>query len=412
MAGYWLLATGYWLLKRGGLEMDTLQSLRDQIDEIDKQLTELFEKRIETVLKVAKYKKENNIPILNKGREDEVIEKNVNHLKNKGFKTEEAEFIKTVMAISRKAQAKEIFEYNVESQDSNKSEPEYMVSNEGICSPKSENITVGFQGVPGSFSEEALIEHFGGEVGTFNVKEFEDVFKALQNNEIDYGVLPIENSSTGGIVEVYDLIRKYGFFIVGERTIKVNQNLIGIKGTKIEDIKEVYSHPQGIKQSSEFLKNYPQWDCIPYRNTAASAQLIRDTNSREKAAIASKKAGELYGLEIIKENINHNKNNYTRFIIIGKNLELQKDYDKISTILTLPHKAGSLYNILSIFAEHNLSLLKIESRPIVGKSFEYFFYIDFQGNLENDLVEEALNEVRNNSYDFKILGNYKQSGIS
>lgn len=389
--------------------MDTLESLRNQIDEIDKQLTELFEKRMETVIKVAEYKKKNNIPILNKGREEEVIEKNIQYLKNKGFKKEETEFIKTVMDISRKAQAKEIFEYNEESLEENKNELEYVVSNEGVCSPKKKNITVGFQGVHGSFSEEALLEHFGNETAAINVKEFEDVFKALKNNEIDYGVLPIENSSTGGIVEVYDLLRKYGFFIVGEKTIKVNQNLMGIKGTKIEDIKEVYSHVQGLKQSSEFLSNYPEWVQIPYRNTAASAEFIKNENSKEKAAIASKRAGEIYDLEVIKEDINHNKNNYTRFIIIGKNLELENEYDKISTILTLPHKAGSLYNILSIFAEYNLSLLKIESRPIIGKSFEYFFYIDFQGNLENKSVREALRELRNNSYDFKVLGNYKQN---
>ncbi|KGK81764.1 prephenate dehydratase [Clostridium sp. HMP27] len=392
--------------------MDILQNLRNEIDEIDKQLVELFEKRMETVLKVAQYKKENNIPILNKSREDEVIEKNVKYLKNKGYKRAEAEFLKSVMAISRKAQAKEIFEYNIEVKDDKKSELEYLVSNEAACVPKKDKINVGFQGVPGSFSEEALLEYFEDEVTIHNVREFEDIFRALKNNEIDYGVLPIENSSTGGIVEVYDLLRKYGFFIVGERTIEVNHNLLGIKGTKIEDIKEVYSHPQALQQSGEFLKDYPHWEKIPYRNTAASAELIKNENSKGKAAIGSKRAGQIYNLDIIKENINYNKNNYTRFIVIGKNLELQSDYDKISTILTLPHKAGSLYNILSIFAEYNLSLLKIESRPIVDKSFEYFFYIDFEGNLDNQFVKEAIGELRNNSYDFKLLGNYKAHSIN
>lgn len=392
--------------------MDSLQNLRNEIDEIDKQLVELFEKRMETVLKVAQYKKENNIPILNKNREDEVIEKNIKYLRNKGFKRAEAEFLKSVMTISRKAQAKEIFEYSMEVQNDNKSELEYLVSNEATSEPKRGKISVGFQGVPGSFSEQALLEYFRDEITIHNVREFEDVFKALKNNEIDYGVLPIENSSTGGIVEVYDLLRKYGFFIVGERTIKVNHNLLGIKGTRIEDIKEVYSHPQALQQSGEFLKDYPNWEKIPYRNTAASAELIKNKNSKEKAAIGSKKAGEIYNLDIVKENINYNKNNYTRFIVIGKNLELQSDYDKISTILTLPHKAGSLYNILSIFAEYNLSLLKIESRPIVDKSFEYFFYIDFEGNLDNQSVKEAIGELRNNSYDFKLLGNYKAHSIN
>lgn len=387
--------------------MDTLEILRNQIDDIDKQLTELFEKRMETVLKVAQYKKENNIPILNKSREEEVIEKNIKYLKNKGFKKEETEFLKSVMAISKKAQARKIFEYNMDEGENSRNDLEYMVSYEAACTLKKENIKVGFQGVKGSFSEEALLEYFGENVDSHNVAEFEDVFKALRNNEIDYGILPIENSSTGGIIEVYDLLRKYGFFIVGERTIKVTHNLLGVKGAKIEDIKEVYSHSQALQQSSEFLKYYPEWKCIPYRNTAASAEFVKNENRKEKAAIASTKAGEIYGLDVIKHDINYNKNNYTRFIVIGKNLELEKDYNKISIILTLPHKAGSLYNILSIFAEYNLSLLKIESRPIIGKPFEYFFYIDFEGNLHDKAVKEAIADIKNNSYDFKLLGNYK-----
>jgi chorismate mutase/prephenate dehydratase len=391
--------------------MDNLDSIRDEIDSIDIQLTELFERRMEAALKVAQYKKAHNVPILNQAREDEVIKKNVDRIKNNAFRKPEEEFMKSIMSISRKLQAKEIFEYNTFQEEERRSELGYTVSSEGACAPKRGQITVGFQGVPGSFSEEALFEHFGDEVSTKCVKEFEDVFIALKNNEIDYGILPIENSSTGGISDVYDLLRKYGFFIVGERIIKVSHNLLGIKGTKLEDIKEVYSHAQGIKQSSEFLKNYPSWKCIPYRNTAASAEFIKNENSTEKVAIASKKAAQLYDLEILASDINFNKNNYTKFIIIGKNLELKNDYDKISTILSLPHKAGALYNILTIFAETNLSMVKIESRPIVDKSFEYFFYIDFEGNLEDKTVKEAIRAIRDNSYDFKLLGNYKSHSI-
>lgn len=392
--------------------MYTLEDVRNEIDLIDSQLTELFERRMEAALKVAQYKKENNIPILNRAREDEVIKKNVDRLKNKAFKKSQEEFMKSIMSISRKLQAREIFEYNTYSEGGRQNQLEYTVCSEGACVPKRGKIAVGFQGVPGSFSEEALLEYFGEEVTRKCVKEFEDVFIALKNNEIDYGILPIENSSTGGISDVYDLLRKYGFFIVGERVIKVNHNLLGVKGSNIEDIREVYSHPQGIQQSSEFLKVYPQWKCIPYRNTAASAELVKNENNKAKAAIASKKAAQLYDLEILEANINYNENNYTKFIIIGKNLELQEDYNKISTILSLPHKAGALYNILSIFAETNLSMVKIESRPIIDKSFEYFFYIDFEGNLEDKVVKEAIRAIRDNSCDFKLLGNYKAHNIN
>lgn len=392
--------------------MDTLDSLRGEIDKIDKELTELFEKRVEIILKIADYKKQNNIPILSKEREEEVIERNEKYLKNKALKSYHGEFFENIMSISRKIQARKIFDYNMDLEDDRKGKLEYIVSRSGACSPKRDNIKVGFQGVHGSFSQEALTKYFGSNVKTLNVKEFEDVFKALSSNEIDYGVLPIENSSTGGIADVYDLLRKYGFFIVGERIIKVSHNLLGIKGAKIEDIKEVYSHTQALQQSREFFRSYPDMKLVPYSNTAASAKYIKMENKKEKAAIASKKAAKIYDLDILKADINYNKHNYTRFIVIGKNLELGENYDKISIVLSLPHKAGALYNILSIFAEYNLNLLKIESRPIVDKSFEYFFYIDFEGNLERQLVKEALIDVRNNSYDFKLLGNYKSHSIN
>ncbi|MFD3157666.1 prephenate dehydratase [Haloimpatiens sp. FM7330] len=268
-------------------------------------------------------------------------------------------------------------------------------------------VIVGFQGVKGSFSEQALIEYFGKDVAAKNVSDFEDVFLALENNEIDYGVLPIENSSTGAITEVYDLLRQYGFYIVGEKCVKVEHNLIGIKGTKLEDITEVYSHSQAFGQSKEFLKTYVDWKLIPYKNTAMSAKLIKDENQKEKAAVASRRAAELYGLEIIASNINFNKKNYTRFIVIGKNLDLNDEVNKISVVVSTPHKAGELYGILRHFAEHDLNMLKIESRPIIDRSWEYFFYIDFEGNLNEKVVEDAIKLIEKNSSFFQLLGNYK-----
>lgn len=377
-----------------------LENLREEINSIDEEMTRLFEKRMETALKIAEYKKENNIPVLNQSREDEVIRKNIGYLQNKHFEGALEEFFTNLMSISRKLQAKELFNNTISKEE--KKELKILA-----CSPKTEKIKIGFQGVKGSFSEQALLEYFGEDIPTYNVDNFENVFEALSKGEIDYGVLPIENSSTGGIAEVYDLLRKYGFFIVGERILKVDHNLLGIKGTKIEDLQEIYSHSQAFGQSSEFLKNYPHWKCIPYKNTATSAEFIKKENCKRKAAIGSKKAAQVYDLEIIKSNINHNKNNYTRFIIIGKELELEDDYNKISILCSLPHKAGSLHNILRVFAENNLSMLKIESRPIVGKPWEYFFYIDFEGNLNNENVNKAIKTIENNSFDFKLLGNYK-----
>lgn len=272
---------------------------------------------------------------------------------------------------------------------------------------KSEGYIIGFQGVEGSFSHQALIEYFGEERKTSALEKFQDVFEAIENDEISYGVLPIENSSTGGIAEVYDLLYKYGFYIVGEKCIKVDHNLIGIRGSNIKDIKEVYSHEQGFLQCKEYLDHHENWRLIPYFNTARSAKLIHDENLKNKVCIASKKAAELYGLEILDSHINYNKNNITRFIIVSKTKEVTENCDKISIVLSLPHKTGSLYKALRYFEENNCNMLKIESRPMVGKSWEYIFYIDFHGNLNEENSRKLMKDIEKESLYFKFLGNYK-----
>lgn len=273
---------------------------------------------------------------------------------------------------------------------------------------KRKEMKIGYQGIPGSFSEQALREYFGDSVKTKEYPEFEDVFEALDKKEIKYGVLPLENSSTGAIKDVYDLLRVYGFYIVGEKNIKVNHNLMAKKGTKIEDLREVYSHIQALEQSGLYLKKHPTLTQIPYQNTATSARYIKEKNVNTKAAIASKRAAELYDLEIIEENINFNKNNYTRFIIIGRSLEVKEECNKASIIMTLLHEPGMLNKVLQIFSEQDVNLLKIESRPIIERSWEYFFYIDLEGNLKEDNLQKALKLVEENSSYFKLLGNYKK----
>ncbi|SHK08732.1 prephenate dehydratase [Paramaledivibacter caminithermalis] len=375
--------------------MSDLEILRNRIDEIDKELVAIFEKRMETVLQIAQYKKKNNLEIFNKARELEVIRKNVSRLENKGFKEVAENFLNKVMEISRNIQKEYIRGEDSFTQENGQGiEDDLMV------------IRVGYQGEPGSFSEEALIQHFGDKVNKYNAREFQDIFEALKNYEIDYGVLPIENSSTGGIAEVYDLLRKYGFYIVGERCIKVEHNLASVKDAKLEDIKEVYSHPQAFQQCSEFFKDYPNLRLIPFKNTAISAKYINEEKSKIKAAVCSRKAAEIYDLEIIKENINYNKCNYTRFIIIGRDLEIKKECNKISIVTTISHIPGALYKILGFFAKNNLNMMKIESRPIIDKSWEYFFYIDFSGNLNDEAVKKSIEAIKETSSYFQLLGNY------
>lgn len=268
-------------------------------------------------------------------------------------------------------------------------------------------ITVGYQGVAGSFSEEALYKYFPNDVDTKNYEQFEDVFIGVDNDEVHYGVLPIENSSTGAIATVYDLLNQYDCYIVGETYVKPIQNLLGVKGSKIEDIKEVYSHPQGFEQSKTFLNKH-NWRLIPYYNTAKSAEYVMLQNNPAIGAIASSKAADIYKLDVLAENINCNEHNTTRFIIIGKSLKVNSLCDKISVVLSTKHTAGALYNALKHFASNNINMLKIESRPVQHTPWEYYFYVDIEGNIEDPAIVKTVDQMKIDCHHFKLLGNYKQ----
>lgn len=386
--------------------MKELVEYRNQIDEIDNEIVKLFEKRMEVVINVAKYKLDNEIPILNSGRENIVIEKNKEKLNNHELDDSLEEFFKNLMMISRNYQSKKISSWK--NLDENDDYLQEDVANKVL----NDKVNVVYQGVPGSFSSIALNDFFGeiydaNKINKINVENFEDVFKALEDENIKYGILPIENSSTGGVLATYDLLRDNNFYIVGERKIKVDHYLMGLKGAKLEDIKEVYSHPQALEQSKTFLNKHPEWKLIPYRNTAASAKFIKENNDITKGSIASVEAKDIYDLDTLAPNINFNKNNYTRFVVIGKTLAKDKDNNKISVILSAQHESGALFNVLRVFSENKLNMVRIESRPMINKPWEYFFYIDFEGNTQDDSVKNSIEELKKESHYFKVLGNYK-----
>ena len=271
---------------------------------------------------------------------------------------------------------------------------------------------MGYQGVEGSFSDEALTSFFGPDCPKRAYGEFEDVFAALQRGEIAYGVLPMENSSTGAIVEVYDLMRAYELYIVGEQYVGVNQNLLGLPGTQLDQLKEVYSHPQGFAQSSEFLKGHRDWKLTPYHNTAVSAQLVKRLGDRTKGAIASRRAAQLYGLEILAPEIENLKSNTTRFIIVGREFLPQtagEAADKVSLEVSLDNRPGTLYRLLGYLAENHLNLVKIESRPARGVPWDYIMYLDFEGDFYSPAVQSALDRLRGDAASLRILGAYRKN---
>ena len=386
------------------IKTNDLSEIRESINEVDQSLAQLFEKRMELVALVAEYKIENDIPILNSEREKQVIDRALESLRDKSLSREMEIFFNELMAISREYQSRYIDEKFVA--QTRGSDEAWGIN--VLVSRETKKLKIGFQGVEGSFSEEALLNYFGREAMTSSFRFFEDVFMAIDRGDVDYGILPVENSSTGSVNEVYDLLRKYGCHINGEIVLKVKQNLLGVKGASIEDIKEVYSHSQGFQQSAEFFKEHPSWKLIPYHNTALGAKLVSEAGDISRAAVASERAAAIYGLDILKENLNFNSKNYTRFVIVGKDLELDESSDKISVVLTVRHKAGSLCDVLRLFSQEGLNLLKIESRPIMDKSWEYFFHLDFEGNLQDPHVSRIMDQIRSRTTYFKILGNYRR----
>lgn len=275
-----------------------------------------------------------------------------------------------------------------------------------VKSLESSTAKVVFPGAEGAYTQAAMQEYFGKDVNSFHVQTFRDAITALNNGYADFAVLPIENSTAGIVYEIYDLLVEFEAYIVGEQIIKVEHCLMGIPGMKIENIHTIYSHPQSLMQSIKFLQKHPEWLKISMDNNAFAAQKVADEHDGTKAAIASAYAAETYGLEVLQYGVNDLKTNATRFIVVCKNKIFLENAKKISICIEVSHESGSLYHMLSNFINNNLNMNKIESRPIEGRDWEYRFFIDFEGNLEDTAVKNALNGLQNEGKYIKILGNY------
>ncbi len=377
-----------------------LSELRKQIDEIDKKILPLFLERMDICSAVADYKRSVGKPVLDTEREKQVLRSKIDMLDDKSRENEVYELYSAIMSISRDRQSREL------------SRDKGRVKIEDILKPKPhiDDPTVVFYGTDGSYSEEAAIKYFGENRRRFNAKNFEDAFVALKDGSADYAVLPIENSNTGTIVDVMDLLEKYNYYIIGEIDIPIRHCLMGVRGAEISGIKHIYSHEQGILQSREFIKTLSQNGeiiCEEYYSTAQSAKKVADDGDKTQAAIAGRRNAEIYGLEILAENINSSDKNTTRFIVVSTHAEVDESCDKISAAFTLPHESGELYRVLACFAHGDLNLLKLESRPLDDKNFEYMFFVDYTGNLLDENVRRITNNVIEGTGEFKLLGNYR-----
>lgn len=381
--------------------MTELEQYRQEIDRIDGELVQLFLERMAVTGKVGEYKQRAGIPVLDAGREKQVIAAKTALTDDPARKADVAALYEGIMAISRRQQRKLVRE--------GAEEPGYAAyaaalaaRREPVAAPR-----VVYQGEPGCYSEEAAVGFFGPEVSSRGLAWFPDVFAALERGEADYAVLPVENSSTGSIRQVYDLLAQYNYYVVGECQVKVEHCLMALPGVALEDIHTVYSHEQGLMQCERYLDTHRGWRRVPTLDTAGSAKQVAESGDRTAAAICSRRAAQIYGLHILAEGVNYNAMNHTRFVVVSPVLELRPGRNKISAVFRLPHQSGSLHEILTVFAVQGLNLLKIESRPIPGRGWEYLFFLDFTGDLAAPEMDGVLHELGQLAAEFRILGNFR-----
>ncbi|MDF2943242.1 MAG: hypothetical protein K0S01_2100 [Herbinix sp.] len=374
--------------------MVDLQESRKKIDEVDEKLVELFEYRMQLAMDVADYKRSVGKPIYDSEREEEKLKALAALTKHEFNKTAVADLFKQIMSMSRTLQYTLLD--NLESLG--------FTSVDNLDSEKTTKVA--FYGEKGSYTEQAMLEYFKSGITGIPMETFGQVMQAIKDGEATYGVLPIENSSTGTLSDIFDLLAEYDNFIIGEHLVKIEHNLWGIPGAKISDIKKIYSHRQGLLQCSEFLKQHSDIKQIEGGSTAGSARRILEEGDITQAAIASKRAGECHGLQLLQEAIHNEVNNSTRFIIISNQKIYKKEAKRTSICFAMSNKSGSLYHMLSHFIYNNINMTKIESRPIVGKAFAYRFFVDIDGGLDDPSVKNALHCIKEEAIEMKILGSY------
>jgi len=267
---------------------------------------------------------------------------------------------------------------------------------------------VAFQGEPGAYSESAVQVYFGDSSQPIPCKEFSDVFRCVETGEIEFGVVPIENSIEGSVNQVYDLFLKYDHKVSGEIVLRIANCLIANPSTKLDDVKIIYSHPQALAQCRSFLESLNR-EMISTYDTAGSVKMIKEQRLMDAGAIAGERAAEIYGMNILARNISDNPNNYTRFFVLSKTDASLSGNDKTSVIFSTKHLPGALYEALGEFASRNINLTKIESRPTKRRPWEYNFYLDFEGHRSEERCAQALEGLRKKSVFVKVLGSYPKA---
>ena len=373
-----------------------LQECRTELDQIDEQIVKLFEERMGICSSVAEYKIAAGKPVYDGERERQKLSAVSSMAHGDYNQTAVQELFTQIMTISRRYQYRLMAQHGKQ-EDLGYQQVEQLPVN---------GVRVVYQGVEGAYSHGAALQFFGKETELFHVQTFEEAMQQVQEGKADYGVLPIENSSAGAVIDNYDLQIKYHNHIVAETFVKVRHGLLGLEEAELSDIKTVYSHPQALMQCSQFLHDQKQIRQVSLENTAVAAKKIVEDKDRTQAAIASEIAAELYGLKVLRAAIQNSESNTTRFIILSSRPIYCRDASKVSIAFELPHRSGTLYNILGHFIFNGVNMRMIESRPIPGRRWEYRFFVDIEGNLADAAIRNALNGVAAEAQNMRILGNY------
>ena len=376
--------------------MASLEELRKQLDVVDSRIVELYEERMSICEQVGEYKVQTGKKVFDRVREQEKLQDVAGRVSSEFNKKGIQELYQQLMSMSRKLQYQQLAKAGAAGR----------LPFIEIDSLRPESSRVVFQGVEGAYGQAAMKAYFGENCNGYHVDTFRDAMEAIEEGAADYAVLPLENSSAGSVSEMYDLLVEFENYIVGEVIILVVHTLAGLPGTEISDIQRVYSKAEALMQTSHFLDSHGEWQKISVANTAIAARKILEEKDKTQAAVCSAYAAQVHGLEVLEEGINNEKNNSTRFIIVTNQKVFLSGASKISICFELPHESGSLYHLLSHFIYNDLNMTRIESRPIEGRSWEYRFFIDFEGNLEDPAVKNAIRGLREESQRLKILGNY------
>ena len=364
--------------------MSNIEDYRKNIDNIDKEIVEKLEERMRVAENIAKFKQDNNLPVIDIIREREKLEE-ITEMASDDMASYARILYNTIMEMSKDHQRK------ITNQDTPlvKSIKAALEETPKVFPTKA---TVACQGVEGAYSQQACDKLFRMPKIMY-MKNFNGVFAAIDQGLCQYGILPVENSTAGSVNQIYDLMLKYNFYVVKSVKLKIDHSLLAKKETRKEDIKEIVSHEQAIMQCDDYLKAFPNAKITICENTAEAAKMVAESERNDIAALASYSCGKLYGLSCLQEAVQDNGNNYTRFICISKKLEIYPGADKTSLMLVVSHTPGSLYNVLARFNALGINIFKLESRPLPQRDFDYMFYFDIDSEVHSEEFVRLINQL-------------------